>query len=225
MNLFKAAWLLALKDARIELRTREITTSTGLFALLMVVLTSLSFYVDDTTARLVSPGVLWITVTYTGVLAIGRSWARERENDAMRGLLLSPVPRAAIYLGKALSTLFFVALIELMVVPMVALLFHVDLIPVLGPLSVILGLGTIGFVLTGTLFGAMTVRTRSRDLMLSVVVFPLVTPALLGGVVATRLILDGASLAEVSSWVRVLLAYDLVVGVAGFVMFAPLTND
>lgn len=225
MSVLRAAWLIAVKDLRIELRTREITVSTGLFAVLVVVLTSISFYVDDLVARRIAPGVLWIAIAFAGVLAIGRTWQRERENDAMRGLLLAPIARPAIFAGKAIGTLAFLIAIEVLVVPLVAVLFHVGLLPVLPLLSAVLALGTLGFVLTGTLFGAMTVRTQSRDLMLSVVLFPLVTPALLAGVVATREILGGGPLEETLAWMRILAAYDIVVGACGWFLFGPLVSD
>jgi heme exporter protein B len=221
----RAAWLIAEKDLRIEARTREVTVSTGLFAVLVVILTSISFYVDDVIGRRIAPGVLWVAIAFAGVLAIGRTWARERENDAMRGLLLAPIPRPAIYVGKAIGTFAFVAVIEVLIVPLVGVLFRVDLIGVLGPVVLVLFLGTLGFVLVGTLFGAMTVRTRARDLMLSVVVFPLVTPALLAGVVATREILDGAPLVDTMAWVRILLAFDLVVATCAWFLFGALVSD
>jgi len=202
-----------------------VTVSTGLFAVLVVVLTSLSFFVDDLTARRIAPGVLWITITFAGLLAIGRTWAREREHDAMRGLLLAPIPRPAIFLGKAVGTLAFVGIVEALIVPLVGILFHVDLVPRIAEIAAVLGLGTLGFVLTGSLFGAMTVRTGSRDLMLSVVLFPLITPALLAGVVATRGILGGEPVAETFAWLRILVAFDVVVATAGYFLFGPLVSD
>jgi len=225
VSVLRAAWAIAAKDLRIEARTREVTVSTGLFAVLVVVLTSLSFFVDDLTARRIAPGVLWITVTFAGLLAIGRTWAREREHDAMRGLLLAPIPRPAIFLGKAVGTLAFIAVVEALIVPLVGVLFHVDLLPRAAELAAVLGMGTLGFVLTGSLFGAMTVRTGSRDLMLSVVLFPLITPALLAGVVATRGILGGEPIEETFAWLRILGAFDLVVATAGYFLFGPLVSD
>jgi len=225
VSVLRAAWAIAAKDLRIEARTREVTVSTGLFAVLVVVLTSLSFFVDDLTARRIAPGVLWITITFAGLLAIGRTWAREREHDAMRGLLLAPIPRPAIFLGKAVGTLAFVGIVEALIVPLVGILFHVDLVPRIAEIAAVLGLGTLGFVLTGSLFGAMTVRTGSRDLMLSVVLFPLITPALLAGVVATRGILGGEPVAETFAWLRILVAFDVVVATAGYFLFGPLVSD
>jgi heme exporter protein B len=220
-----AARLVLMKDLAIEFRTREVVVSTGLFAVLVAVLASLSFFVDDLDARAIAPGVLWIAVAFSGVLASGRSFARERDNDAMRGLLHAPIPPAGIFLGKALSTLLFLVIVEALLLPLVALLYRVDLGGVLLPTLLILLLGTLGQVLAGTLFGAMTVRTGARDLTVSVVVFPLVAPALLAGVVATREIFGGADLGEALSWAKILLAYDLVVGAAGLLMFGPLVRE
>lgn len=225
MSVLRAAWLVARKDLRIEARTREIVVTAGLFAVLVVVMLSLSFFVDEATARRIAPGVLWVAIAFAGVLAIGRTWARERDNDAFRALLLAPIPRSAIFFGKAIATLALVGAIEAVLVPLVAILFHVELAPWLARLLPVLGLGTLGFVLAGTLFGAMTVRTRSRDLVLGVVLFPLVTPALLASVVATRGILGGEPLEDTIGWLRILGAFDLVVATAGSMLFGPLLGD
>lgn len=225
MKLLRAAALIAGKDLRIELRTGEILITVGLFSFLLTVLASLSFYIDVNASRQIAPGVLWITVTFAGLLAMGRSWMRERENDAMRGLMLSPVPRAAIYLGKGFGVLFFLTIVELMLLPLVTFFFQIDLIPVIGRVSSVLFLGTLGFVAAGTLFSAMTVRTNARDLMLSIVLFPLVSPALLAGVVATRDILGGAPVEDTYAWIRIIAAFDIVFLAGGIVLFEPLTSD
>ena len=213
------------KELRIELRTKEILVTAGLFGLLVTVLTSLAFFLDDETSRKLAPGVLWIGAVFAGVLAMGRAWAREREADAIRGLLLAPIPRSAIYAGKAIGTLFFVLLIDMVLLPVVGVLFRLELIPVLAPVFAILVLGTIGYVAMGTLFAAMSVRTRARDLMLSVVLFPLASPALVAGVVATREVLGGAPMSETIEWLRILGAFDLVAIVCGLVLFEPLMSD
>lgn len=223
-SLVRAALAIAGKDLTIELRTREITVSTGFFAVLIAALTSLSFFVDEALSRNVAPGVLFIAIAFSAVLAISRSWGREREEDAMRALLVAPIPRNAIYLGKAVSTLAFLGIVELLLVPLVAILYRVDFSGLLPSLAAILSLATVGIVLAGTLFGAMTVKTSARDLMLSVVLFPLITPVLLGAVVATRELLGGNDV-EVVAWLKILLAYDLVVGAAASVMFEPLVSE
>ncbi|MEM1418384.1 MAG: heme exporter protein CcmB [Myxococcota bacterium] len=214
------------KDLQIELRTRDVTTTTTLFAVLVVVIASLSFYLDPLVARKLAPGVLWVAIAFAGLLAMGRGWAREREMDALRGLLLTPLPRAAIFLGKAAAHLVFLLVVEAIVCPLVAVFFRVNLFEVAGPLALLLVLGSLGFVLAGTLFGVLTVRTGARDLALSVVVFPLITPALLGGVAATRqLFVNDAGLAELAGWLRILGAFDLVFLVAGTMLFDALVRD
>jgi heme exporter protein B len=221
----RAAWIIAGKDLRIEARTGEILITTGLFALLVTVLTSLSFYVDRAESLRVAPGVLWITIAFAGMLAMGRSFARERELDAMRALWLAPIPRAGIYLGKALGTLLFLAVVEVLLVALVGLFFHIDLGPILLPLGALLLLGTLGFVAAGTLFSALGLRTRARDLAVSVIVFPLVAPALLSAVVATRELMGGAPTEEIVAWLRILAAFDILFIAAGLALFEPLTVD
>jgi heme exporter protein B len=223
--LLRGSWLVARKDLRVELRTGEVTVTTALFAFLTVVMASLSFYLDRDQARSVAPGVLWISITFAGVLSMGRSWARERENDALRGLLLSPLPRAAIYVGKTLSSFLFLAAVETLILPVVALFFHLDLADVWAAVVAFLLLGTLGFVAAGSLFSALTVQSRARDLLLSVVLFPLVSPALLSGVVATREALGGADLATTVTWIELLVAFDLTFLAAGLLLFEHLTAD
>ena len=213
------------KELRIELRTKEILVTAGLFGFLIVVLTSLAFFLDDDSARKIAPGVLWVSASFAGVLAMGRAWGREREADAVRGLLLAPIPRSSIFAGKMLGTLLFVMIIDVMLWPVVAILFRQPIFEHGVAVFSILILGTTGYVAMGTLFAAMSVRTRARDLMLSVVLFPLASPGLVAGVVATREVLGGAPLEEVIDWLRILAAFDLVAIVSGLLLFEPLMSD
>jgi heme exporter protein B len=220
-----ATWVLLLKELRVELRTGEILVTTALFATLVAVLASLAFYTDPQNALRVAPGVLWIALTFAGVLAMGRSWQRERENDVFRALLLSPVPRSALYLSKLLSSFAFLSGVELILVLEVALLFNIDLGGIGLHLSALLLLGTLGFCATGNLFAALSVRSRAREMMLAVTLLPIVAPALLAGVVGTRELLVGAPLAEVHGWLAVLGAFDLVALASGLLLFEPLMAD
>lgn len=225
MNVVTASLIVLRKDLRIELRTGEVVVTTSMFAILVAVLTSLSFYVDSRSATMVAPGVLWIAVTFSGVLAMGRSWGRERDNDAIRALMASPVPRPAIYLGKAAATLLFLGVVEALLVLTVAVLFNLPLLDILLPLSLLLLMGTIGFVAAGTLFAAMGVRTGARDMVLAVALFPIVSPALLCGVVATRELLGGAPFSEITDWLTILAAFDIAFLTAGTLLFEPLMQD
>lgn len=222
--MLSASWAIAMKDLRIELRTKEILTTTGLFAVLMIVLGSLAFYTDRVNAARVAPGLLWLAVLFAGILLMGRSWAKEREGEAVTGLLLTPMPPSALYLGKTASSFVLLCLIEVVLVPILAVFFHLDVTSYIGPLALLMVLGTLGFVATGTLFAAMSVRTRARDLMLSIVIFPLVAPALLSTAVATRELFAGATLEETMGWIKILLAIDLVALFAGTVLFETLID-
>ncbi len=210
MSTLRAAWLVALKDLQLEIRTKEILTSTGLFAVLVVTLGSLAFYTDPVSSPNVAPGVLWISILFCGILLIGRSWALERENDAIFAILLAPIPRASIYIGKTLSALALLFAIELLLVPLCLVFFQIEPKGVVLPLLALVFLGSLGFVSTASLFSAVGIRTRARDLMLSVLVFPLVAPALLASAVATRELFAGASMTEVIGWMRILTAFDLL---------------
>ena len=174
MNMLSAIWLVFQKDMKLELRTGEILMSTGFFSILVAVMTSLSFYLDDVTARKVAPGVLWISIAFSGVLAMGRSWSRERDQRRGARALASPLPRPAIFLGKALGVLAFLVLVELLLVPIIAILYRFEMALAFGPVLLLVVLGSVGFAAAGTLFAAMGVRTRTKELVLSVVLFPLI---------------------------------------------------
>ena len=224
-GLLRGARLVAAKDLQIERRTREIVATAGLFALLVVVMASLAFYLDREQARRVAPGALFIALAFSGVLGMGRSWAREREQGALRGLLLSPIPRAAIYLGKLVSTLAFMLVIDALLVPVVGIFFHLDVGAPLLFLALFSSLSAFGFAAAGSLFSALTVKTRARDLMLSVVVFPLMMPPLLIGVLGSREALDGAPFSQVSDWLFMIGAVDLLFLGAGVALFGVLLED
>ena len=185
---------------------------------------SVAFYSDDQAAR-IAPGAIWIPVAFASVLALSRTWQREREEGALTGLLVAPVPRAAIFLGKAASVALFVTAVELIVVPLVALLFHVELLPVLGALTVMLVLGTLGVAATGTLFGVMTARTRARDLVLASVLFPLLSPTLVSGVAGTRELFAGAPLSELTDYFLLLGVFDAVALLGGVALFGAIVDD
>jgi heme exporter protein B len=216
------AWLVAEKDLAIELATGEIVTTSGFFAVLVAIVASLAFYSGaDVTVR-VAPGVLWVAISFASVLALSRTWQREREDGALAGLLVSPAPRSAIFAGKAVGLAAFMVAIEVVVVPVIALLFSVDL-GRHGPLLALLCLGaTPGIAAVGTLFGAMTVRTRARDLVLASVLFPFLTPTLLAGVAGTRELLGGAPLHELVDYLELMGIFAAVFIAGGLGLFGLL---
>jgi len=224
-GLLRVALDVCVKDLRIEARTKEIVTTAGFFAALVAVLASVAFYGGASTAAKVAPGAIWLAVAFASVLALGRTWQREREEGALTGLLVAPVPRAGIFLGKAAGVYAFVTVVELVVVPLVALLFHVDLPPVIAPLTLVLAVATVGIAAMGTLFGAMTVRTRARDLVLASVLFPLLAPTMVSGVAATREIFGGAPFDEITDYLVLLAVFDAVAVMGGVGLFGMLLDD
>src|SRR5215216_3108027 len=197
------------KDLAIEAATGEVTVTSGFFALLVVVLASLSFFGGPVNARNVASGTIWISLSFAAVLSLGKSWQRERDESALDGLLVSPLSRSAIFAGKALSVWTFLLAVLLVVLPATLLLFAIDA-SLIGPVLVIAGIATPGVAASGTLFGAMTVRTGARDLLLAVVLFPLLAPTLLAAVAVTRELFNGVPLAELSDYLKLMGVFDVV---------------
>ena len=218
-------WVVLAKDVAIEARTREVVTTSAFFAALIVIVASFALRGGPATKALVASGVIWLSIAFSTVLALGRAWQREREEGALDGLLLSPVSRSAIFLGKALGLALFLAIVEVVVIPLTALLFAVDLGPHLLGLLLILAFATPGIAATGTLFGAMTARTRARDLILAVVLFPLLAPTLLTAVGATRELLSGIPLAELGDYFKLLGVFDVVFVTGGVALFGTLVES
>ncbi len=213
------------KDLRIELRTREIVTTGGFFAVLVTVMASIAFSSGPHTQVRIAPGAIWIPIAFASVLALGRTWQREREESALTGLLVSPIPRTAIFLGKALGVVLLMLAVEVLVVPIVALLFHVEILQFLPKIIPILFLGTIGVAATGTLFGVMTVRTSARDLVLASVLFPLLSPVLLSSVAGTALVFGGGTFEELRDYLLLLAVFDIVAVFGGLAVFGALVDD
>ncbi len=216
------AWLVFRKDLTIEARTGEVTTTSGFFALLVVILSSMSFYGGPATGRVVASGVVWLSIAFAAVLALARSWAREREEGALGGLLSSPVQPSAIFAGKAAGLFAFLVVVELIVFPAAALFFSIDLLDRGVGLFVIALLATPGITASGTLFGAMTVRTRARDLILAIVLFPLLAPSLLAAVAATRQLLEGVPLDGLWDFLKLMAVFDLTFIAGGLALFGTL---
>jgi len=224
VSFWTGAAIILSKDLRIELRTREIVTTAGFFGVLVALMAALAYSGAGTDVR-VAPGTIWLALAFASVMAVGRTWQREREDGCFTGLLVSPLPRGALFAGKAIGVFSFVVAVEAIVVPVVALVSHVDLLAVGAPLVLILLLGIIGVAATGTLFGAMTVRTRARDLLLATVLFPMLSPTLLCGVTATREIFLGAPLEEVRDWLILMSTFDVIAIAGGVGLFGSLVED
>jgi heme exporter protein B len=210
------------KDLAIEARSGEVVVTSGFFAVLVVVLASLSFYQGRAGSQHLAGGVIWLSVAFAAVLSLGKTWQREREESALDGLLIAPLSRSAIFAGKAFGVLLFLFAIELVVIPLAALFFALDVSKVWLGLLLIALATTPGVAASGTLFGSMTVRTQARDLLLATVLFPLLAPTLLAAVAGTRALLDGAPLGELVDYLKLMLVFDVVFISGGLVMFENL---
>ncbi|AKU96074.1 ABC transporter involved in cytochrome c biogenesis, CcmB subunit [Labilithrix luteola] len=241
------AWEIFRKDLRIEMRTGEIVATAGVFSVMIGFLASMAFHVNDATNPSTAAGTIWITVFFAAVLSFGRVWQRERDESALTGLLVAPVPRASIFLGKALATFAMIVVIEVPLVALCMFLFHIDFsntVPRggLSPAeelvrasetaslhgSAFLGmlvLGTLSLSLVGTLFGAMTVRTRARDLVLAIVLFPLLSPVLICGVVGTRKAFEAQPFESYSGFVGLMGASAVITLLLGLGLFGALVDD
>jgi heme exporter protein B len=220
----RAALAILRKDLRIEWRTRESVSSLiALGVLLLVVFTIAHDPTPEEQPRL-APSVLWATFVFTGLLGVQRGFLLEREQDCLAGLLLAPIDPSAIFVGKLVANLCLLAVMQAIVVPLVALLLHVDFLPVLPGLLVVLTLGNVGFSAGATLFAAMAARTRAREVLLPLLLLPLVLPVLIAGVKATQAVLVGG-LARASDAIGVLAAFDVVFTVAGWLLFTYVVRD
>lgn len=219
------AWRLARKDLLIEFRSRTAILSAAVFTVLVLMV--FNFGRDPTAARAVdlAPSILWVTFTFAAMLALNRAFQLELENQALDGLLLAPVSRASLYLGKLLANLAFVAVVEAIGLPLFALFFNVAVLPVAAPLAGVIALATVGFVAVGTLFSAMTARTRFAELLLPVLLLPFMIPPLIWAVLATAKLLADRPLSETLGWLRLLAAYDIVFVALAFLLFPATVNE
>lgn len=222
-----ALWPTALaifrKDLRAELRSRELVASMALFAALCVLTFSFALELDREARESVVSGVLWVTVTFSAILGLNRSLSGERESSGLDAVLLAPIPRASLYLGKLLANFAFTLAVSLIFLPVMTILYNQ---PLLNPwLVVALVLGAFGLTSVGTLLAAMTVQTRSRDALLPIVMLPTALPALLAAVNATNAILNGADASLWQGWLLLLLVIDVFYAVFCALLFRYVVEE
>jgi heme exporter protein CcmB len=224
---FRVAWIVLRKDLTVEVRSREIVYTTLFFAVSSVLVFSFGLVregqpIDDSAA-----GILWIAIAFAGTLALGRTFERERQSETLRALLLAPAERPAIYVGKLAGIVALLLAAEVILVPLIALLFQAELL-LARPfwLSAILLTGTLGYCAVGTLFAAMLVRARSRDVLLPVLLYPITIPVIIAGVRGTAALLQPApDVAILRFWVAFLVAFDTVFVTLALWTFEPLMTD
>ena len=225
-SFFKIAWLVTRKDIRVETRSWEMVSTTLFFAASCVLVFSFAFVREGRPIEGAAAGIVWISVAFSGTLALGRAFERERYQDAMRGLLMAPVDRAAIFLGKLLGIVLLMAVVEAIVVVFVAFTFQAPLFLYPGYLVALLATGTIGFATVGTLFAAMLLRTRSRGVLLPILLYPVTFPVLIAGVGGTVALLQSEPNLDLARfWAALLVFFDAVFLALALWTFEPVMTE
>lgn len=223
MQFLRQVLAIVQKDLAAELRTKENLSAMVVFALLVLVIFNFAFELQGVDITVLGPGVLWVAFTFSGILGLGRSFAAEKDKGSLEGLLLSPVDRGAIFLGKAASNFIFISVMEAVTLPLFAVLNNVALS--WWPLSAYIVLGTLGFAAMGTLLGAVAASTKMREVMLPILLFPVAIPLLMAAVKLTGGAMQGRAFAEVSNWFNILITYDVVFVVVAFLVFEYVVEE
>jgi len=226
MTFAATVWLITRKDLLIEALSREILYTTIFFAVACVLVFAFGFVREGRAVTDAAAGILWIAIAFSGTLALGRAFERERQNETLRALMLAPVDRPALYVGKLLGVLILLALVEIVLVPLVALMFQAPLFQHIWLMLGLLGGGTLGFAAVGTLFAAMLVRARSRDVLLPLLLYPMTIPVLIAGVRGTAALLQ-ADVDEpmARAWVAMLAFFDVVFITLALWTFEPVMTE
>lgn len=219
MSFSRRALIVLWKDVLVERRTKEALNALVFFALALLFIFQFALGPDRERLVALLPGLLWLAFVLSALLALGRSFLIERENDCWEGLLLAPGDKSAIYLGKLAGNLALMFTVEGLLLVLFAIFFNLDLTSVLPSLLVVVVLGTVGLATLGTLFAAMTADLRARELLFPVLLLPLEVPVLLGTVKATEAVLSGDGLIAASRWLALLGAADAIFVAVGFLTF------
>lgn len=211
------------KDLAAELRSRELLSAMLVFALLVILIFNFALELDAQTRYNVAAGVLWVTFAFAGTLGLNRSMAMEKDRGCLDGLLLAPVDRSAIYFGKMFGNLIFMLLVEVIVLPVYSLLYNVNLFQ--PGLIVVTLLGSMGYVAVGTLLASMAVQTRTRDILLPILLFPVMIPLFIAAVKASGGFLQGIPMDEIWPWLNLLLVYDVVFIAVAFMVFDYIVEE
>lgn len=214
---FRAVSAIVWKDLAAEFRSRELLSAMLVFALLVILIFNFALELDAKTRSTVTAGVLWVTFAFAGTLGLTRSLAVEKDRGCMDGLLLAPVDRSAIYFGKVIGNLIFMLIIEAIVLPVYSILYNINLFN-LGLIFVIV-LGSVGYVTVGTLLATMAVQTRTRDILLPILLFPVEIPVFIAAIKASTGFLQGIDMVEIMPWINLLLVYDVIFTAIAFMLF------
>ena len=225
MGYLRGVFAVVRKDLRLEWRSREALTAMGFFSLLVVVLFGFAFQTEKIDPGTEAPGLLWVAFSFSGVLGLNRSFSLERENGALRSLMLAPIDRSAIFLGKMLSNLILIGMVEALTVPLFSVLLRVPVLSCLPQLALVTCAGTLGFAAVGTLLASISSGSRLREVLLPLILYPVWIPILVASVQATGAVLTGKPLSEAGDWLTLIGVFDLVFRGVGFLFFEAVLEE
>ena len=224
-NYLRKVFYIAAKDLRIEFRSKEKIYSMMLFSLLVMVIFNFAFEPGAEYIKDVAPGILWVAFTFAGSLGLSRSFVLEKEEDCMQGLMLSPLDRSGIYLGKMIGNFIFAMVIEMLTLPFFAVFFNLSFTASIPALMMVIVMATFGFIAVGTLFSALSVGLRGGDMILPLLLFPMQVPVIISAVKSTGMIMSGSGINAYIQWLKLLAAFDIIFFVASFVVFEYLIEE
>jgi heme exporter protein B len=220
MSLFNNALSIAWKDLYSEWKTRQVLTTMIIFAGLVIVVCSFAFDPTNNTTKAVIPGAIWIIIVFSGILGLNRSFVSEQKNDNMHALLTAPLDAASIYLGKFLANFIMLIIVEIVAIPFLFLLFDFREMGSFPYFILVLFIGSFGFVAIGTFLAALAANSRSSEMLLPIMLFPLVSPILIGAVQATKIILTNIDkLPNAISWIQLIGGYNVIFFVLCVLLF------
>jgi len=222
-SFFKAIKAVIWKDLIAELRSKELVSGMLVFSLLVIFIFNFSLELSPSTRASVTAGVLWVTIIFAGTIGLNRSMAVEKDRGCLDGLLLAPVDRTAIYFGKSIANWIFMLIVAAIILPVYSLLYNNNVISI-GLIFVIL-LGSEGYVAIGTLLSSMAVQARTRDILLPILLFPVVIPILIASVKASNGFLTGVPFSELTNWIYLLAAYDVIFTSVAFMVFDAVVEE
>jgi len=219
MNYFKTAMLIARKDLYSELKTRQVLGTMVIFAGLVILVFSFAFDPSVNTTKAVIPGIIWVIIIFAGILGLNRSFVSEQKNDTMQGLLILPLEPSSIYLGKLMANMVMIMVVEIISIPFLLLLFDFHSIGSILHFILVLLIGSFGFISIGTFLAALASNSKSSEMLLPLLLFPITSPILIGAVQATKIIMSNMEkMASAISWIHLIAAYDVIFFVLCFLL-------
>lgn len=219
MTLFRTAYLLAKKDLYSELKTKQVLATMIIFAGLVILVFSFAFDPANNTMKAVIPGVIWVIIVFSGILGLNRSFISEQRNDTLQGLLIAPMDAASIFLGKFLANFAMILVVEIVSIPFLFLLFDFKVMGSLPYFLLVLFIGSFGFISIGTFLAALAANSKSSEMLLPLLLFPITSPILIGVVQATRITLTNIEkISSALAWIQLISAYDVIFFVLCFLL-------